>query len=60
MTLESGFWSLDKEKRKRPCSPDKRWKFYREWRSLPFLVKLKRLEGLGAGVWTTRKAEAPV
>ncbi|WP_394120835.1 hypothetical protein [Planococcus donghaensis] len=50
MTQRAGRWSLDREKRRQPSRRDKRWKQYREWRPLPFLVLLKRLERLAAGV----------
>ncbi|MDQ0428041.1 hypothetical protein QOZ98_000867 [Planomicrobium stackebrandtii] len=58
MTRGAGRWSLDKEKRKQPFSPDKRWKPYQYWRSLPLLVRMKRLEELGAGVWTKKSGSS--
>ncbi|TWT05486.1 hypothetical protein FQV26_13730 [Planococcus sp. CPCC 101016] len=56
MTLESGRWSLDTKKSgSSRLAPTSAGSFVSNGVLQPFLAKLKRLEELAAGVWTTTK-----
>ncbi|ALS79902.1 hypothetical protein AUO94_15300 [Planococcus kocurii] len=50
MSLESGRWSLDIEKRKRPCRFDKRWKLGQSWRFSAISGQAEATRG--AGRWS--------
>ncbi|MTD29602.1 hypothetical protein GIW82_00920 [Planomicrobium sp. YIM 101495] len=61
MTRRASRWSLDNKKSGSGCSdPTSAGVFANDGVLQPSDVKTKRLEGLAAGVWTIRKAEAAV